>query len=224
MDYVTGDIHGCFDKFLRLLKKIKFSDNDNLYVIGDVIDRGESPIEVLQYIMEQPNIHMLLGNHEDMMLEYMKNPDSFNERVWYQNGGYITHSQYLDLPENKQKEIINFIKNLPYYFIVNDKILVHAGVDAIKIDNSKDILENLKRQTKDDLVWIRDEFIFSPTRLKDYKIIFGHTPTRYINGKFPMSIWHDTYYNDKIGIDCGAVFNGGRLSCIRLDDMKEFYI
>ena len=48
MDYVTGDIHGCFDKFMKLLKKIKFSEKDNLYIIGDVIDRGPKPIETLQ--------------------------------------------------------------------------------------------------------------------------------------------------------------------------------
>lgn len=90
MDYVTGDIHGCFDKFMKLLKKIKFSEKDNLYIIGDVIDRGPKPIETLQYIMKQPNIYMTLGNHEDMMLIYLNEPDDFNKRIWFQNGGNIT--------------------------------------------------------------------------------------------------------------------------------------
>ncbi|WP_286077043.1 metallophosphoesterase family protein [Thomasclavelia cocleata] len=223
MDYVTGDIHGCFDKFMKLLKKIKFSEKDNLYIIGDVIDRGPKPIETLQYIMKQPNIYMTLGNHEDMMLIYLNEPDDFNKRIWFQNGGNITYDSFIELNEIDRKEIVKYLSELPLYFIKNKKILVHAGIEPLKIDTTKSIEENMKLQTKDDLVWIRDEFIFSKTNLSSHIVIFGHTPVIHINGRIPMKIWHD---KDKIGIDCGAVFSfyDGKLACIRLDDMKEFYI
>lgn len=48
MRYIISDIHGCYDQYRALLKKIHFSDTDELYVLGDVVDRGPEPIKVLQ--------------------------------------------------------------------------------------------------------------------------------------------------------------------------------
>ena len=53
--YVISDIHGNYDLFMELLKKIKFSGKDTLYVLGDVVDRGPHPIKVLHKLMEMPN-------------------------------------------------------------------------------------------------------------------------------------------------------------------------
>ena len=72
MIYVCSDIHGCYDRFLKLLDKIHFSDDDELYILGDVIDRNKEGIPTLLYIMEhQKNIHLLMGNHEDFMYQYL---------------------------------------------------------------------------------------------------------------------------------------------------------
>ena len=40
MIYVMSDLHGCFDKYLLMLEKIKLSEKDTLYILGDVVDRG----------------------------------------------------------------------------------------------------------------------------------------------------------------------------------------
>ncbi len=64
--YVISDIHGEYDMFLRLLEKIKFSERDTLYVLGDVLDRGPHPIKVLLEMMKYPNILPVVGNHEVM--------------------------------------------------------------------------------------------------------------------------------------------------------------
>lgn len=53
-----------------------------------------------------------------------------------------------------------------------------------------------------------------------YVLIFGHTPTCYFQNKEPLCIWKT---DNAIGIDCGAGFEDGRLSCLRLDDLREFY-
>lgn len=70
------------------------------------------------------------------------------------------------------------------------------------------------------MVWARSEF-YGYTDLTDcpYTVIFGHTPTWYISGK--NKIWHN---GKMIGIDCGVVSSKGQLGCLRLDDMKEFYV
>lgn len=70
--YVISDIHGNYDLFMELLKKIKFSGKDTLYVLGDVVDRGPHPIKVLHKLMEMPNAFCLVGNHELMAIRCLE--------------------------------------------------------------------------------------------------------------------------------------------------------
>ena len=65
MRYIVSDIHGCYEQYLALLEKIHFFEADELYVLGDVVDRGPEPIKVLQDMMKRPNVIFILGNHED---------------------------------------------------------------------------------------------------------------------------------------------------------------
>lgn len=54
--YVISDIHGCYDAYKEMLEKIQFSENDMLYVLGDVLDRGPHPIRIIQDLMRRPNV------------------------------------------------------------------------------------------------------------------------------------------------------------------------
>ena len=47
MIYVMSDIHGCYEKYLKMLNKIKFSSDDTLYILGDVVDRGPEGMKAL---------------------------------------------------------------------------------------------------------------------------------------------------------------------------------
>jgi fructose-1,6-bisphosphatase len=70
--YVMSDLHGCYDKFIKMLSYIKFdSKQDVIYILGDVLDRGPDGIKILQYCMEKPNIFLIMGNHEEMLLDYI---------------------------------------------------------------------------------------------------------------------------------------------------------
>ena len=64
MIYVMSDLHGCYDKFKEMLKKINFGENDTLYILGDFVDRGDGGIKILFDIMNRKNIVPLLGNHD----------------------------------------------------------------------------------------------------------------------------------------------------------------
>ena len=64
MRYLISDIHGCYDQYRQLLQKINFSSQDELYVLGDAVDRGSDPIKVLQDLMRRPNVIYILGNHD----------------------------------------------------------------------------------------------------------------------------------------------------------------
>jgi len=64
MIYVMSDLHGCYDKFQKILKVIHFSAEDTLYVLGDVLDRGPEGFKLLLNLAERSNGVCLMGNHE----------------------------------------------------------------------------------------------------------------------------------------------------------------
>ena len=93
MIYIISDIHGLYSRYEKMLEKINFSNDDLLYVLGDVIDRGDRGIDILLDLMEKDNVEMFLGNHEHMMLTYLNNLD--NDTWFYrENGGQITFSNF----------------------------------------------------------------------------------------------------------------------------------
>ena len=73
MIYVMSDLHGCFDKYLLMLEKIKLSEKDTLYILGDVVDRGADGVRILLDIAKPNNVVLLRGNHDDTALIILKN-------------------------------------------------------------------------------------------------------------------------------------------------------
>ena len=106
MIYVLSDIHGNMENFKSILKQIDLQPEDTLYVLGDVIDRYPDGIKIIRMIMAMPNVKMLLGNHEYMMLVALTAPKTRSEspwernfpsrdlRLWYSNGGRVTHDYW----------------------------------------------------------------------------------------------------------------------------------
>ena len=72
MIYAMSDIHGQYELFRNLMKQIPLGKDDTLYVLGDVVDRGSASIKILQYMMTNPNIIPIMGNHELMALPCLK--------------------------------------------------------------------------------------------------------------------------------------------------------
>ena len=122
MRYIISDIHGCKKQYLELLGKIKFSEQDHLYILGDSVDRGEEPIEILRYIMKQKNVTYIIGNHDYILYLFIKkaglNLDNFENdeikwsfKFWQCDGGLPTIEGFLALSEYERKEIYEFIDN-----------------------------------------------------------------------------------------------------------------
>lgn len=72
MIYAISDLHGCYEKYQKLLDTLPFGDTDTLYVLGDAIDRGNGGIDILFDMMSRANIKPLIGNHESLALGVMK--------------------------------------------------------------------------------------------------------------------------------------------------------
>ena len=66
MTYAISDIHGCYEEYIELLEIINFSEDDTLYILGDICDRGEKPMEIYNDIMARNNVIPLFGNHEHL--------------------------------------------------------------------------------------------------------------------------------------------------------------
>ncbi len=71
MHYCVSDIHGCYKEFMKLMDVIGFSEDDTLYVIGDVVDRGPRLVKILEWMMKRRNVIPIVGNHEYMMMKVL---------------------------------------------------------------------------------------------------------------------------------------------------------
>ena len=233
MVYVSSDWHGVpYETIQKLFDKAGFGDDDFLFVLGDIIDRGEHGVELIKKIMFAPNIKLLRGNHEEMLLsckflfdEVTKETlDDFNYNkmsnfhTWQYNGGTPTIEELRkETPEMRQM-ILEFIEDTPFYDSVSigdkDFLLVHGG---LPIDENGKILK-LSECMPYDLIWTRPHILTEYSH--DFMTIIGHTPTGYYGREYRGRIFKtDTW----IDIDTGAA--SGLSPCLlRLDDMQEFYI
>lgn len=230
--YVISDIHGEYDRFLELLDKIKLGEEDILYILGDVLDRGPHPIRTLLLLMEMSNAVCLAGNHELMALECLEflmkeitdmSIGELDEKMlgnlvtWQYNGSRTTIEEFRALSREMQSSVIDFLKEFSIYeeLSVNGKdyLLVHGGLGNYKPE--KDIEDYSLKE----LIWDRAEYDIS--YFEDVYVVTGHTPTQEISGNpRPGYIFRG---NNHIAIDCGCNRPDGRLGAICLDTGEEFY-
>jgi serine/threonine protein phosphatase 1 len=214
---VVGDIHGCLGKLEEMMTRLAPTPGrDQLVFLGDYIDRGENSRGVIEYLLglreKHPDTIFLVGNHEKMFVDFL---GGVEQALFIHNGGGSTIRSYMGSMENPRlvmhrgldtlvlEQMVpaghrEFLRNLQLYYETPEFIMVHAG------------LRNgvpLEKQTADDLVWIREEFIYSELDFGK-RVIFGHTP--FVR---PLVL------PNKIGIDTGAVY-GNALTCIILPDLE----
>ena len=201
--FIIGDIHGCLEMFEELMNTIEWSpESDRLIFLGDYIDRGMNPKGVIDYLIDLRErsdlVQCILGNHEKIFLDYL---DGRDLNTFFYNGGETTLDSYeKDGETHIPEEHIAFLRSLDSIIELDDFYIVHAGLrPGIEIN----------RQDPEDMLWIRDPFIFSDYNFGK-RVIFGHTPFT-----SPLVM------KNKIGLDTGAVF-GNKLTCLELTSM-EFY-
>lgn len=231
MTYVMSDLHGCYDLFQKMLKTITFSQEDMLYIIGDVIDRGEEGIKILLEVMERPNIRLLMGNHEYLMAVLLSNIKVPIERstalddgiqrglqLWLDDGGRPTFLHFLELTPDVQRQVLRFLVKLLLYTEISnngkDFVLVQSGLENFALSRK------LESYTANELLFQRNNL--GQVCFPDKTILVGHTPTFVFGKEQAGKILHRNQY---INVDCGCVYpQSSRLGCLRLEDMMEFYV
>jgi len=177
--FAISDIHGCAKTFKALLDRISFSLEDELYLLGDYIDRGPDSKGVIDHVWQlQKNghtVHCLCGNHEQMFLHAVDAKDELsgiNESRGYAETVWSFGTSNID---NIPESYVNWMKNLDFYLEVDNYILVHAGLD---FSGGKPF------ENKREMIWIRHWYEEIDWEwLGDRIIVHGHTPLRQLEIK-----------------------------------------
>jgi serine/threonine protein phosphatase 1 len=221
--YAIGDVHGRADLLDQLFLEIDADLKAHpapqaLHVfLGDYIDRGRDSRQVLDSLLARSERHktiFLKGNHEVLLEEFLRNPESF--AAWRGVGGIDTLLSYGIKPSFKPDEQTTlaqrlaealppahrqFFRNLGRSFSCGDFFFVHAGVrPGVPLSEQKD----------EDLFWIRDEFLNSRESFGKI-IVHGHNPVMDVE-----------FHSNRINIDTGA-YATGRLSCLRIESDQTLF-
>ena len=229
--YAVGDIHGRADLLARLQEMIRADAEQApeqrkvVVYLGDYIDRGPDSAEVIGLLIARPlsvadagieEVH-LIGNHEAMMLSFLKDPQE--GMLWLMNGGDATVASYgLDLAEPGGRPVSleamsralfvalpashhRFLAGLSLSHLEGDYLMVHAGIRPGV---------PLQEHSARDILWIRREFLDSALD-HGVLVVHGHTVSE-----------RPQVRPNRIGIDTGARFTGCLTCLVAHDETAEF--
>ena len=136
--YVTANLHGNAFEFFNLLKSIKFSPSDELYIVGDIFDRGPDSLVIYDFIKQMPNIFFIIGNHEEHYVKLyeaiINNTEYINEyNKWILDDGFKTLKAINKNNKDYADELYKYLKDAPNEVIIGNYLLAHS---SNKLSNS----------------------------------------------------------------------------------------
>ncbi len=221
--WIIPDIHGCVNTLKQLIENgIQPSKEDELYFLGDYIDRGPDGKGVIDYIMSlQENgykVDYLIGNHEYYcMNSYEKDQHrwfgkSSIQKEWERYGAKTTLASFgVRHPRDIEQKYIDWMKKGKYYIELDNFILVHAGMNFNIQDPFDDTMS---------MLWVRD-FKVDTSKIGGKKIIHGHVPVEH--SLIQLFIESEGY--DFIALDNGVYYRDqkvgfGNLMALELKNME----
>ena len=216
--YIIGDVHGCFNTLLELIKRFPNKEKSQICFVGDVIDRGLFSCDVVEFIM-QNDYKMVMGNHERRLLsnkfEFLNNKVPFDRSWFFGNGGEATYRSYLGQSVEFKQRHVDFLESRPVYLEFKDYktqngehlVVSHSAVGNMwELRNDKYASEEFKRHL---LSGRGDE-----AQVEGIFNVYGHTPVREVK-----------FYKNSADIDTGCVFNEvgfDKLSALEFPSMKIY--
>ena len=201
---MIGDIHGCSKTFVGLLEKINLTFGDELFLLGDYIDKGLNSKAVLDHIIslkkEGYKIIPLRGNHEDMLLG---NYIGETVKGWFDLADKELLSSFgIENLKGMSEDYIQFCNNLEYYHSEKDFIAVHAGLNFSNYNPFENADKPDPFANKEDLLWIRNWYDkINYEWLENRIIVHGHSPQTKSEIEEQFNILDEKRV---LNIDCGA--------------------
>lgn len=202
--FAISDIHGCSKTFHKLIwEGIKLKEQDQLFLLGDYINRGSDSAGVLDLILalqkENYQVFALRGNHEKQFLvAYQCGMEFFED--------YLNQYNSSDLLHENLYNYLEFCNNLDYYYFTENMFLSHCGISQSSASPLTDIRE----------MFSEINFEFDEKLLRQCYIVHGHKTTSI--SKIKESVQKR---NQVLNIDAGCVYqdnpNLGFLVALNLD-------
>ncbi len=217
---VIGDIHGRLDLLDALLGKI--DPKMKTIFVGDYTDRGDQSEAVLRRLMQlttDPNrdVTCLVGNHDEMLLNFMMEPDR-GHGTWLRHGGLQTLASFgvpltpnpkpehiaeavFKLRERAGPDMIDWLSNLPVLVQSGNVCILHAGADPTL---------SIESQPSGTLIWGHPSFDRTP-RKDGIWVVHGHT-----------IVDQPLIRQGRISIDTGAYATGHLTAAVITDGQVHF--
>lgn len=219
MIYVCSDIHGNYEAYMKVINKL--SENDTLYIIGDVIDRGSDGIKILLDIMQRKNVKFILGNHEWMLLlSVLSNwsGDFVDNWTCSNNGGAKTMKALLSLDDDTANNLVDFLLNshLVEKIHIDGRVynLIHGYFDKrIELYGGRTFRSVLNNIDKGNIWYGSLNYnVLWKSPLKEDPIEHYRTDEYYIHGHVPVIKFDNSVeplvHRNITFIDGGLVFGG----------------
>lgn len=252
--YIVGDIHGMYEYWMKMKKKIEQEDPEAKFIlVGDIEDRGPDSYKMILWAMENiaenGKYQMVKGNHEDLKVKWWKTLNNYfkNNNIDIKKEGYASgyvcenygFDKYMDANDvtvEEMEKIINWMDSLPLYkyIDVNNKkfIISHANFPSAAFDKNGEIDTMVLQTLYNHILWDRHPGDFKYN--KNIILVNGHTPTIFDEAfpGFPFDFKNNygkiLKQKNRFNIDCGIAYerNDGNanLAILRLDDFKEYYL
>jgi serine/threonine protein phosphatase 1 len=201
-DYVIGDIHGRYDLVYEALAKANFDfENDRLFCVGDLIDRGVYSYHVAEFL-SKPFVHAVRGNHEDILLGLYETgvpPDDKIARI----GEQIGLTWWLSIDEENKQNILAALRKLPLVIEVEtvrgNVGLVHADIETyFTWPQFKEAVNNGEEDVIQEALWGRKRLGYGIQETIEGigRVYVGHT----VQDKVKK-------LGNVVAVDTGAVFH-----------------
>lgn len=223
MTYVMSDIHGRYEAFKEMLSIIEFSNDDILFINGDLLDYGEAPLKLLLEVSYQSNIFTVLGDHEyrarrllHALYDGGATPSRCELDAWLSDGGESTILDMEALSAEDKRSVLDYLDDLPAFealsLLERNYMMVHGGFANFSAKKP------LECYTPEELIY--DSAPFGRRYYKNSCVLTGHVPT-YKMGEFYRGRMICT--PDRVALDCGAA-EGICLGCYCLENGEEYYV
>lgn len=201
----VSDIHATWSPYKQFLDWVQGTDA-TVVVLGDIVDRGEEDIAVLEATRDRlldpenfglSGFHVVMGNHEALFLKVVEEefqPFRTSTLDWNANGGNIR--AFLEMEPHAE-----WIRELPVYMVIGETLFIHGGLFP-----GHDPKEAIVQRKTQELLWMRQPFLKQGPKFKRWnpnlkKVVHGHTPVKEPEVK-----------RDRVNIDTGACYKDGYLT------------